>query len=308
MMTILLTALEYSRSLQELCALPVRAGRVHSIFRRALNIVLADTIISLVSEELPRMPNGIHISSATMKLLSQQIQLDTTVLVGDGKLSIPACNVALPLSGVALWEPRPHVEQYHWNRVIVSQHAQALAYHLVDCASPESFASLVGPLLLARSIDRPTGFKTNVYRALESLLRAAKESDLVTIEGAVDILIGLGPGFTPAGDDILCGFIAIIVLLSPYLSSSHRVHDWLIGMIVRKARTNTTLLSTVLLEYAARGEIAEQIGDLLLSLALPLQEQKTVIHAAQRLLSFGATSGADTLLGILLGIRNLEDS
>ena len=123
---------------------------------------------------------------------------------------------------------------------------------------------------------------------------------------AVSKLAGLGPGLTPSGDDVLGGFAAVMALLSSYLSSDGHERVWIAELIAQIAGPRTTLISRVLLDYAAKGEVAEQIGDLLLALARPLSGQAAVWQAAQCVLAFGATSGADTLLGILLALRVLE--
>src|SRR5260221_8840079 len=57
-MTVSLLALDYSRPIQPLFAQASRAGSVHSAFRHAVNITLDDTILALLSSELPRMPNS----------------------------------------------------------------------------------------------------------------------------------------------------------------------------------------------------------------------------------------------------------
>ncbi len=123
---------------------------------------------------------------------------------------------------------------------------------------------------------------------------------------AVSKLAGLGPGLTPSGDDVLGGFAAVMVLLSPALSIDGCERVWVAELIAQVAGPRTTLISRVLLDYAAKGEVAEQVGDLLLTLARPLNEHAAVWQAAERMLAFGATSGADTLLGILLALRVLE--
>jgi len=81
---------------------------------------------------------------------------------------------------------------------------------------------------------------------------------------------------------------------------------YIASTIAAVAKPRTTMLSAVLLEYASRGEVSEQFGTLLLALMLPAEEIEIVLKAADRVLAFGASSGSDTLLGILLGLRALE--
>jgi hypothetical protein len=64
-----------------------------------------------------------------------------------------------------------------------------------------------------------------------------------------DRLAGRGPGLTPAGDDILCGYVAGLFLF-------HRRREEA-AAIAARAATRTTLLSATLLRHAAIGELPE---------------------------------------------------
>jgi len=145
-----------------------------------------------------------------------------------------------------------------------------------------------------------------VLPKLQLLARASWRQDVAGVEEATRGLAGLGPGLTPAGDDMLAGFAAVMTLLSERLSVDGINRGQVAEVIARVARPRTTMLSGVLLEYAAHGEAAEQVGKLLLALALPGGEPEAVLRAADELLAFGATSGGDTLLGVLLGLKTLE--
>jgi len=97
-----------------------------------------------------------------------------------------------------------------------------------------------------------------------------------------------------------------MALLSPQLSVDGVSRRHIAGTIAAIARPRTTALSAVLLAHAACGEVAEHLSTLLLSLSLPAEASEVVLRAADRVLAFGASSGGDTLLGILLGLRTLE--
>ncbi len=96
-----------------------------------------------------------------------------------------------------------------------------------------------------------------------------------------DGLAGRGPGLTPAGDDILIGYVAALGLLHG---------DWpRARMIAERAAHRTTSLSATLLRHAARGELPEpahaflELGD-----PAPLR-------------AFGHSSGRCLILGLSLG-------
>jgi hypothetical protein len=142
--------------------------------------------------------------------------------------------------------------------------------------------------------------------ALRMLALASWRRDSAGVAEATCGLAGLGPGLTPSGDDALAGFAAVMTLLSPYLSADAAPRDDIAATIARVARPRTTALSAVFLAHAAQGEVAEHLGNLLLALALPAEASEAVLHAANHVLSFGANSGGDTLLGMLLALRALE--
>lgn len=99
----------------------------------------------------------------------------------------------------------------------------------------------------------------------------------------VDALIGAGPGLTPQGDDVLIGFVAGRVLFHDDVMTARR--------ILLASTGKTTALSETLLLHAARGELPEQAHDLLAT------------GVADRLLSFGHSSGKAILLGLALACR-----
>jgi hypothetical protein len=310
----------YSRFVQELFTTSLKVGSVQSIFQRAINIVLHDgeQVISLLCEELPRMPQGIQLSHAHMEWLRASLRPGMPLWIGERRLSVPSTGYMLVLPETSAWEPRPAVESMLWNVETMACHTQTLARYLAEHAPSNGLASLVKPLILDDGTDPgwPAGGGVQVgiqadlihmaEPKLRMLMQAGQRSDIHGVEEATRGLAGLGPGLTPSGDDTLCGFAAVMALLSPYLTRDGLSLRWVAEVIASTARSRTTKLSVTLLGHAARGEVAEHIGDVLLALALPIEGHENVLRAAKRLLAFGATSGSDTLLGILLGLRVLE--
>lgn len=98
-------------------------------------------------------------------------------------------------------------------------------------------------------------------------------------EPVIRALAGQGPGLTPAGDDLLAGYVAGLVLL-------HRQRKRA-AYIAHEAAARTNALSATLLRHAARGEVPEAVHVLLQS------------GDARPLLSFGHTSGEAWLRGLV---------
>ncbi len=304
-MTVSLLALDYSRPIQPLFAQASRAGSVHSVFQRAVNIALDDTLLSLLSSELPRMPNSARLPPIVAEELLHGLRPGMQVWIGSASLRIPARDFSLHLPQTPPWEPRPEIAAHSWGRETVIHHARLLAHYLAAQSQRGGLAPLTGPLLLGQPAPE-TPLARMALPALRMLALASWRRDSAGVAEATCGLAGLGPGLTPSGDDALAGFAAVMALLSPYLSTDAAARDDIAAIIARVARPRTTALSAVLLAHAARGEVAEHLGKLLLTLALPAEASEAVLHAANYVLSFGASSGGDTLLGMLLGLRALE--
>jgi hypothetical protein len=105
-------------------------------------------------------------------------------------------------------------------------------------------------------------------------------------------LLGRGPGLTPVGDDILCGWIA-----------THRaagVPTPEVDDAVRAGLPRTTLLSATLLDSALHGEVLPELGRFLAAVGT-----HTEVRRAADLRAVGATSGAGLLRGARLALEEL---
>lgn len=123
---------------------------------------------------------------------------------------------------------------------------------------------------LARGLKLPTG--TALLRSAAPAIEALRRHDL----GRAAALIGLGPGLTPSGDDLVGGYL--VARPDPALSA------WALEC----ARTRTSRISAAHLQAAAAGEGAAALHDALGGGRL------------EPLLALGHSSGWDMLAGAML--------
>lgn len=105
------------------------------------------------------------------------------------------------------------------------------------------------------------------------------------LAGAVDVLAGLGPGLTPAGDDALAGILLV-------WGQRHRA-----AAIEAADRARTNDIARAFLAWAARGQSIEPVHRLL---GAPGAGQAR--RALADLRRFGHSSGADLVFGLRLGL------
>ena len=117
----------------------------------------------------------------------------------------------------------------------------------------------------------------------------------VRVDGEVGDLLGLGPGLTPAGDDVVAGLL---------VGLHHRpdLRDPLAAEVARLAPTRTTALSAALLRHAAAGRAVPTLTAVADALT-GAGEDGDLETALARLLRVGDTSGTALAHGLLRAAR-----
>jgi hypothetical protein len=110
--------------------------------------------------------------------------------------------------------------------------------------------------------------------------------------GVIDRLLGVGPGLTPSGDDILAGFLVGVW-------SFGLAEDRLRAAVLEAAPDRTTGLSAALLRCAARGEAIPEVSALMNALSQHTASNRALDGALRRLGHIGHTSGTALTAGVL---------
>lgn len=104
-------------------------------------------------------------------------------------------------------------------------------------------------------------------------------------------LIGLGPGLTPSGDDLIGGALCALHAAGR-VDTASRLSAWALAL----ARDNTSRISRAHLECASQGECGEAVSDAIIALMLGEAVDLERIHA------IGHTSGWDALAGVSMAL------
>jgi hypothetical protein len=113
-------------------------------------------------------------------------------------------------------------------------------------------------------------------------------------------LIGMGPGLTPSGDDVLLGLSAGSALLQGWPESS--VLCAVLDPSSFSLADRTTSVSAALLQSALRCEFPDVLATACLSVDPDAPVEPSL--AAERLAEVGATSGGDMALGLWLSLTS----
>ena len=142
-----------------------------------------------------------------------------------------------------------------------------------------------------------------LWKPLGSLLAFCIGDNSYSPEIAASGLLGLGPGLTPLGDDILCGLLHGAHALFPCFPNRtlSRIIDALAPAVKALAPGATTTQSLAFLASAAAGETFGMLDASLLSLFMKNISEMRRTFAA--ILAVGHTSGSGLLLGLLLASK-----
>ncbi|MBX6382974.1 MAG: DUF2877 domain-containing protein [Microbispora sp.] len=249
-----------------------RPARVLAAFPLALYLeIRSETephVIAVVCGEATRLPNAVVLPGRLAG-----VSAGDDAWVGEGSVEIGGVSIRVR----RWWDPAPPLGR----------------------TDPVRLAPALGLLRRVRAASpRRPGLDPGGAPAL--LERGCLTGSLVDAITAAERLIGLGPGLTPSGDDMLAGLLVALRHLGRAAGVSRAVWlaDWLAAAITYDARTRTTPISATLLHCAARGEaIPEVIG--VLRGAAGRQPLEPAVH---RLLRLGHTSGADLAWGVQIGL------
>lgn len=274
-----LVATSASRSLLSQLPEGPRAGFVHSVFTHAVNLKWGeDGWISLLIPPVELNPYGILVRDLPYVRVSDLFTVSREgVFLGGGSVWIrldeaAVCDLRLlPVKDVP--------------EGAFKSHRSMLCKMLSTSNLP--------PSLLNRLLGIDGGEGSPLLEQGSEIIASALASRHHTgIAQHLLCIVGLGEGLTPAGDDFLVGVLAG----SAAFRGEDRVRKLLVGEIPRRARCRTTALSRRMLEAACKGEFSEPVIRVVRAFAL---EQRFVRRAMRDILLVGATSGADTLAGIL---------
>jgi hypothetical protein len=241
---------------RDLISRPVRLVDVLGRFATALYLRLAGgEVIALLSSDAVRLPIGLILPTSSREF--PLACLSGPVVVGAGAVEIGSwsCRVSRLVSlraPAALTPDRRACEH--------------LRRRLADCQSADP----------------------------DLRLPDALPDDSLPPEGAADLvrrLVGVGPGLTPAGDDVLAG------LLVGLWSFGQRAEPLRLTVLAGLA-AGTTDLSAALLRCAARGESIPEVNQLLRTMSGSAWQGR-LDHARDDLVRVGHTSGTALATGVL---------
>ncbi|MCP4422752.1 MAG: DUF2877 domain-containing protein [Chloroflexi bacterium] len=252
---------------------PTAVSILH-IFDQAINLIDSEgEIVSLVQPKIGAGPFAVMVDAKrpfSILITPRDPVHKTTDSMQIGKLNID-------LRTATVWQPRPNwhllqKQQSLWLPLLPElQTAVSQQYHRLTTGSPAHFVQ-------------------QFEQATAAVQQAIVQTSSDQLQTAVAALAGLGPGFTPAGDDYLLG-----LLLGLWATRPEAEVVELGNTVVQTVVPRTTQLSAAWLTAVAQGKAAFAWHDLVEALL----EGNGWELPTNAILDTGATSGIAALMGFL---------
>ncbi|GAA2407264.1 hypothetical protein GCM10010191_14460 [Actinomadura vinacea] len=278
-----------SLALRPVLDAPRRPARVIAVFPSAVYLEPRGgpepRVIAVVSSDAVRLPNAVVVVATCRERPFRAVREGGDAWVGDGRVETEGLETRVR----RWWEPSPALGAVP--PAVLARGVRALEAALRD-AGEASRGGLAGHPDPVRLADR------------------CAAGDLAGTVEAAERIVGLGPGLTPSGDDILSGLLLSLRLLGGALRAGGHgtgrgggraewMADWLGAAVTADAGTRTTALAATLLHCAASGAAGAEVAAVLRAVA----GHEPAAPAVRRLLAAGHTSGADLAAGVLAGCR-----
>jgi hypothetical protein len=270
-----------SLALRPVLDAPRRPARVIAVFPSAVYLELRGLteprVVAVVSSDAVRLPNAVVVVATCRERPFRAVREGADAWVGEGRVDTDGLGTKVR----RWWDPSP-------------------ALGVLPAATLARGVRGLQDVLAAAGAAARGGLHGHPDPVVLGDRCAA--GDLAGTIEAAERIVGLGPGLTPSGDDIISGLLVTLRLLGNAVRPGGRavwMADWVGAAVTADAGTRTTALAATLLHCAATGGAGAEVAAVLRAVA----GHEPPGPAVRRLLAAGHTSGADLATGVLAGCR-----
>lgn len=274
---------------------------IHSVFDTAINfqLVHTDRVLTLLVSDQYELPQGIRITQRPASLPS--LTVGRSAVCRAGILRFESSPLTIDLRGAPVWTC--HVSELNADMYSASTAASwTQVWQMLNTRQMANQAEIVADDLLQHAAG--SLLSQTLHRPVMQLLSSTAQFN---IEGSVQAaakMIGLGPGVTPAGDDILIGFLAGLWSTSgdnPLRLAFIRSF----GSRLMETAGQTSLISGTYLYHSTHGQFSSTLSNLAEAIS---QGSRDIGNAAEAAMRVGHSSGMDSVTGLLMGLHTWTDA
>lgn len=280
-------------------------GRVHSVFRRVVNVRLGDgELLTLYAGDDKRGPPGaIAIANPADIDFSQHIAPGAAISCRAGVLRFQDSAVSVDLRGAQQREPQAIESSMNGVSEGLRTSWQAAWQCLIGAGGAAGLVIALNGRRPAGSLDAALAGRAR--QTVPRLLEAARTTDIETAMSAAARLVGAGPGLTPSGDDFLAGFL--VGMRQSAQNKAQLAFTDALGRELAILYGDCGDIPRAYLTHAAAGRVARPLATLANSIT-DGADQSAIKTATTVALHIGHSSGADGTFGLLCGLGTWCDA
>lgn len=287
-------------------------GVIHSVFDNAVNILTSDSqFITVLSSSKPMAPNALKLSD-NVSFIELGIETGMIINFYSTYAWLEKLDIAFNYEKALAWDNLPVFVAIKDKEENVNKKMNIMKEFLIKEGNTEGILSLLSTLeerfkgfelVLENKHTLSTGEKFIKERFLD-FIEAYISDQIEYIGDKVTKIIGFGAGLTPSIDDFISGLMISRVYLFDYFNKNlSEAIDFNVQMI-KKIDGKTTRVSEEMLKFSAKGEVNENIRNLMLSFTSDVPVDKLIL-SLNVVASYGETSGTDIICGIYIGSKIL---
>ncbi len=212
------------------------------------------------------------------------------------RLVLPTEGLAISTAGAPVWKTPPPPAADALTPELCIQTLTGIAHDVLEVKGWVGLAGQLFELLHLVLPEPPERDALGLRQALASAREALADRSPAGLISALAPALGLGPGLTPSGDDLISG-VLLALRRSQAIPLASGELDWLAQELVAAAYEKTTTYSANLIEAAAAGEADERVQKACDAVFAGFPDP---VSAASAISHWGSSSGVDTLTGFAL--------
>jgi hypothetical protein len=246
------------------------------------------------------LPQGIRLD-APANFSFEKTEIGEPAVCRDGILNFENSSLTVQLRGARRWKCDLSALKFDITNPAIST-AWRIVWEALNKRQRLKGSEIVAEDLFRLESAR-TGISRKVSEAIRDLINATQKYKL-TNDSAIRSLIGLGPGLTPSGDDLLVGYIAGLWCTVQDKSERAQFISSL-GETISRLSQNTNEISRTYLYHTVRGQVSSRLADLAEAISRG-EDHKFLLEIAEAAMKIGHTSGMETVTGLLVGLATWE--
>ncbi|MCI0551337.1 MAG: DUF2877 domain-containing protein [Anaerolineae bacterium] len=267
---------------------------IQSVFDSSVNLRLAheNRLITVLISDQYELPQGIRLDVKNAPLQSLTVGLHAACR--GGILRFDSSPLSINLRGASIWEAQLPIIDI--TKPIIKQ-AWSITWQALNRQQRLKQTDLIADDLFQS--DKGSLLTRKLSQSVLDLLPATKRFDIEASVEAARKMIGLGPGVTPAGDDILIGYLAgLWSTAGEDKEKSAFIESF--GKALLQLADQTNEISRTYLYHAIHGQFSGSLINLVNAIVSGEKEQ--LLSTAKDALRVGHSSGMDSVTGLLISL------